>query len=113
MPLCSGVVLLLLIGAIAQAATTQYYYDDVGRIVQAIGSDGTIRQYQYDENGNVTAINRISGNTLTVSGLSPTIGHVTASVTIYGTGFSAAPSENNVRFGSIPPLSRRRALRGW
>lgn len=94
------IFLLCLMGLAAQAATTQYYYDDLGHIVQAIGSDGTIRQYQYDENGNVTAINRISGNALTISGLSPTIGHVTASVTIYGSGFSAVPSENNVKFGA-------------
>lgn len=98
------VILLCFIGLAAHAATTQYYYDDLGRIVQAIGSDGTIRQYQYDENGNVTAINRISGSSLTISGLSPTIGHVTASVTIYGSGFSAVPSENSVKFGAIPAV---------
>jgi YD repeat-containing protein len=96
--------LLLLISTVAHAATTRYYYDDLGRIVQAIGSDGTIQQYQYDHNGNVTAINRVSGSALTVSGLSPTIGHVTASVTIYGTGFSATPSENSVKFGAIPAV---------
>lgn len=98
------VILLCFIGVAVHAATTQYYYDDLGRIVQAIGSDGTIRQYQYDENGNVTAINRISGSSLTISGLSPTIGHVTASVTIYGSGFSAVPSANNVKFGTLPAV---------
>lgn len=95
-------LLLFFANTAVQAATTQqYYYDDAGRIVQAIGSDGTIRQYQYDENGNVTAINRVSSNALTISGLSPTIGHVTASVALYGTGFSAVPSENDAKFGTI------------
>src|SRR5688572_25957194 len=89
----ASVLLLLGCGfaATAIAASTRYYYDDLGRVVQAIGSDGSVRQYQYDANGNVTAINRIGGGSLTISGLSPSIGHVTASVTIFGAGFSATP----------------------
>lgn len=98
------VVLLLGVwfSASAAAETTRYYYDDLGHVIQAIGSDGSIRQYQYDQNGNVTAINRITGGALTISGLSPSIGHVTASVTLFGSGFSPTPTQNDVRFGAIP-----------
>ena len=52
-------ILLLFAWSAGHAATTQYYYDDLGRIVQAVRSDGAVFQYQYDANGNVLAINRI------------------------------------------------------
>lgn len=96
--------ILLLTSTVAGAGTTQYYYDDLGRVIQAIRSDGAVRQYQYDENGNITAINRVSAGTLSISGLSPTIGHVGATVTIFGTGFSSTPNQNEVEFGAIPAV---------
>ena len=105
---CTRVVrqLLLLLGAlwllvpVADAATTQYAYDDLGRIIQATRSDGSIIQYEYDQNGNVTAINRTGVAIVSIVGISPLIGHAGAIVTISGTGFSAVPGENIVKFGT-------------
>jgi YD repeat-containing protein len=94
-------VLLLCAWSLCHAATTQYYYDDLGRIVQAVRSDGAVFQYQYNANGNVLAINRIGASTLSISGFAPSIGHAGTSVTIFGTGFSAVPASNQVRFGSV------------
>lgn len=83
------------------AATTQYSYDAMGRLIQAARSDGSVVQYQYDDNGNVVAINRLSVATLSIAGLTPLIGHVGATVTVSGTGFSAVLADNTVKFGAI------------
>lgn len=90
----------LMIAAQARATTTQYYYDDLGRIVQSVRSDGAIHQYQYDGTGNVLAINRVASSTVSISGLTPRIGHAGASVTIYGSGFSTTLAANQVHFGT-------------
>jgi YD repeat-containing protein len=97
----AAMLLLLFVWALGHAATTQYYYDDLGRVVQALRSDGAVFQYQYDANGNVLAINRIVASTLSISGFAPSIGHAGTSVNIFGTGFSATPANNQVRFGAV------------
>jgi YD repeat-containing protein len=38
--------------------TYTYQYDNLSRLIQATGSDGSIIDYQYDANGNVTSVNR-------------------------------------------------------
>jgi YD repeat-containing protein len=38
--------------------TFTYTYDNLGRVTQASGSDGSVITYTYDANGNVTSINR-------------------------------------------------------
>lgn len=38
--------------------TFTYSYDGLGRLVQAVGSDGSVIGYQYDANGNLLSINR-------------------------------------------------------
>lgn len=91
----------LLVAFSAKAATTQYYYDDLGRVVQAISTDGSVQQYQYDTNGNVLVVNRVNATTLTISGLAPLVGRVGANVTISGAGFSATPGNNVVKFGAV------------
>lgn len=95
---CIAVLTSFLGGSVVQAATTQYFYDELGRIVQAVRSDGSVQQYQYDANGNVVAINRVSASSVSIANFSPLTGHVGASVTISGTGFSAVPGENTVTF---------------
>lgn len=95
---CLAAMLLLLAWTLCHAASTQYYYDDLGRIVQAVRSDGAVFQYQYDANGNVLAINRISATSVSIAELTPRIGHAGATLTISGTGFSATPSQNTVTF---------------
>jgi trimeric autotransporter adhesin len=95
---CLAAMLLLVAWTLGHAATTQYYYDDLGRIVQAVRSDGAVFQYQYDANGNVLAINRVGASSISIAELTPRIGHAGATVTITGAGFSATPSQNEVEF---------------
>lgn len=98
-------VLLLscaLLQSVATAATTQYVYDEMGRLVQATRSDGPVIQYVYDANGNLVAVNRHNGTTLAISTFAPTITQATAVVTISGTGFSPVPGNNTVTVGGAP-----------
>lgn len=110
---CLTVLVLLLVGSFCHAATTQYYYDDLGRIVQAVRSDGAVFQYQYDANGNVLAINRISASSVSIAELTPRSGHAGSTLTISGTGFSTTPSQNTVTFngGALGTVTAATATR--
>ncbi|MCL2297796.1 MAG: IPT/TIG domain-containing protein [Proteobacteria bacterium] len=57
----------------------------------------TAVEYHYDAVGNIISIQR-AGIALTISSFSPTSGPVGADVVIYGSGFSAKPSDNAVFF---------------
>jgi trimeric autotransporter adhesin len=98
LPRIFAAITLLLVSLANHAATVEYFYDDLGRLVQAIRSDGSVQQYQYDASGNVVAINRVGTTAVSIASLSPPIGHVGATVTIAGTGFSPIASENAVIF---------------
>lgn len=76
----------------------RYSYDPLGRLVQAVAEDGTAAQYAYDEVGNITSIRRLAPGALQVVDVIPPSGLVGGAVTIYGSGFSATPSENTVLF---------------
>jgi YD repeat-containing protein len=89
---------------VAFAVETQYVYDELGRLVQAARSDGTVIQYVYDANGNLLSINRHGASSLAIATFSPTITHATATVLISGSGFSAVPSENAVVVGGAPAV---------
>lgn len=56
---CGLIFLVALLGALqshpAQAASTQFSYDNLGRLTQANQSGGSNTQYQYDANGNPTS----------------------------------------------------------
>ncbi len=110
---CLAALVLLLVGSFCHAATTQYYYDDLGRIVQAVRSDGAVFQYQYDANGNVLAINRISASSVSIAELTPRSGHAGSTLTISGTGFSTTPSQNTVSFngGALGTVTAATATR--
>src|SRR5205085_7033085 len=55
-------------------------------------------KYTYDAVGNLTAITRQAVSVVSVLGFSPKAGPAGTGVTIYGTGFSATPSQNTVKF---------------
>src|SRR5205823_8364695 len=94
-------VLVSLVGA-AQAAPPStaitYAYDELGRLVAASDPTQGAAKYTYDSVGNLTAIARQAVSVVSVLGFSPKAGPAGTTVTIYGTGFSATPSQNTVKF---------------
>ncbi|HEX5107374.1 MAG TPA: IPT/TIG domain-containing protein [Vicinamibacterales bacterium] len=93
--LVSAASLLGLPNAFAQGV--QYVYDDAGRLISVTDPTGDTAIYQYDPVGNVLSITRTS-SAVQVLYVSPPEGSVGATVTIFGTGFSAVPSQNSVAF---------------
>ncbi|HEX3480238.1 MAG TPA: IPT/TIG domain-containing protein [Kofleriaceae bacterium] len=83
-----------------------YYYDPLGRLVQAAAADGTGVQYSYDPVGNITAIRRLAGDALSVVDFAPHTGPIGAPVTIYGSGFDPVAASNTVTFnGTAAPVN--------
>jgi RHS repeat-associated protein len=94
-------VLVALVGA-AQAAPPSsaitYGYDELGRLVSVSDPTQGAAKYTYDSVGNLTAITRQTVSVVSVLSFSPKAGPAGTTVTIYGTGFSATPSQNTVKF---------------
>ncbi len=90
------VALLLILPGLA--ADISYVYDDAGRLRAVIDPSSDTAIYAYDSVGNLTGITRQSSTTLTVLQFTPGSGPVGTTVTIYGTGFSATPASNTVKF---------------
>lgn len=82
-------------------AAVDYTYDEVGRLVGVYAPSGEAAQYVYDSAGNIVEIKRFSAGELAVVEFTPNRGAVGASVTIYGTGFSATVANNAVRFNGV------------
>ena len=95
-------VLLCVLGAcaLAVAASAQsavrYVYDELGRLVGVIDTNGDAAVYSYDAVGNLLAITRTAATQVSVFEFTPDAGDVGAAVTIYGTGFSPTPGSNTV-----------------
>ena len=93
------VVLLTLVPCLVAAqASVQYVYDDLGRLIAVVDTNGDTAVYHYDAVGNVLAIDRLTSSQVSIIAFSPQSGPVGTTVTIYGTGFSATPSQNTVTF---------------
>lgn len=80
------------------AADISYVYDDAGRLRAVIDPASDTAIYAYDSVGNLTGITRQASSTLAVLQFTPSSGPVGTTVTIYGTGFSATPASNTVKF---------------
>ena len=91
--------MLLVAGfALPAFADVQYIYDEAGRLVEIINPSGTSAQYTYDAAGNVTAIKQVAATAVSIAEFTPNAGPVGTTVTIYGSGYSATPSLNTVKF---------------
>lgn len=79
-------------------ADISYIYDRLGRLIGVVDPASDTAVYHYDVVGNLTSISRQSSALVSVIDFNPGSGPVGSTVTIYGTGFSATPSENTVTF---------------
>lgn len=80
------------------AVPINYVYDELGRLVSAIDQNGNAATYSYDAVGNLLSISRQDQTQAAIIRFSPASGSAGATVTIYGTGFSAQASQNTVTF---------------
>lgn len=83
------------------AQSTQYIYDELGRLVAVIAPSGDAAAYSYDAVGNLLSITRYTAATVSIVEFTPNGSPTGANVTIYGTGFSATPSQNTVTFNGV------------
>lgn len=81
--------------------TTVYVYDELGRLKAVIVPSGETAIYTYDAAGNIVSIARQMSTEVSIIEFTPNEGAESASVTIYGTGFSITPSENTVSFNGV------------
>jgi YD repeat-containing protein len=80
------------------AADISYVYDDAGRLRAVIDPASDTAVYAYDAVGNLTGITRQASSTLAVLQFTPPSSPIGTTITIYGTGFSATPASNTVKF---------------
>jgi YD repeat-containing protein len=78
-----------------------YAYDELGRLVQVTDPSGESAIYRYDLVGNILAIERPGSSGVSISEFTPNGAIVGTTVTIYGAGFSATPSQNTVTFNGV------------
>lgn len=87
---------------IATAETVQYIYDDLGQLIKAIDSPGTVIEYVYDPVGNIIEVKRSTIQGLAIFGFTPSKGPVGTKVVIQGQGFAVDPLDNDVSFDGAP-----------
>jgi YD repeat-containing protein len=92
-----GATLIFELPALAQTAI-QYVYDDAGRLISVVDPAGDTAIYHYDAVGNVLSIDRHSSSQVSIISFSPGVGLTGTAVAIFGTGFSATPSQDAVTF---------------
>jgi len=94
-------MLSLPLAAPLRAQSSQYVYDELGRLVAVIAPSGDAAAYSYDAVGNLLSIARYTATAVSVIEFSPNSTATGANVTIYGTGFSTTPSQNTVTFNGV------------
>jgi RHS repeat-associated protein len=85
-------------GAAPPATAITYGYDELGRLVAVSDPAQGAAKYGYDAAGNLTSITRQAVTVVSIASFGPKSGPTGTTVTIYGTGFSATPSQNTVKF---------------
>ncbi|MCC6141993.1 MAG: RHS repeat protein [Nitrospira sp.] len=88
-------------GSPLDAGAVSYVYDNLGRLMAVIDPATDTAVYSYDAVGNLTGITRQNSSTLAMFQFTPSSGPVGTTVTIYGTGFSATPASNAVKFNGL------------
>ncbi len=75
-----------------------YAYDELGRLVAVSDPANGAATYGFDAVGNLLSIARQATSVVSVLSFSPQQAATGSTVTIYGTGFSATPSQDTVTF---------------
>jgi YD repeat-containing protein len=103
-----GILVMLVIMCIslhAQGGTTQYVYDDNGRLTAVIAPNGETSVYEYDAAGNIVSIIRQSYPFVSINSFGFTqeecISTEMIRVTILGTGFIPDTAQNTVTFNGM------------
>ena len=87
--------------ATVYAGNLSYLYDMGGRLLAVFDGNGSVTNYQYDLDGNITAVLTETTSTLAIYGYSPdqySQSQSPTQVVIYGNNFSPTPSQNSVTF---------------
>src|SRR5262249_35490212 len=91
-------VLAFVLAPLNAAADIVYVYDELGRLVGVIDPAGDAVSYAYDAVGNLLSIGRQSSARCSSLGFRPKTGPAGTVVTISGTGFGEAATDNTVTF---------------
>lgn len=95
----------------AAAPPVGYAYDPLGRLRSVVTSaDSAV--YSYDAAGNITGISRVASTVVSIHEFAPRRATVGSTANVYGTGFSATPASNTVRFnGTTASVSQATATK--
>jgi len=99
--LCGLAVVLGMCVGIAHAASVQYVYDELGRLVAEVDAAGEVTVYSYDAAGNLVSVSRDSTEQIALIAFSPSRAKVGDEVTLYGFGFIPDPAQNTVSFNGV------------
>jgi YD repeat-containing protein len=94
-------VMVLTTSAPAGQSPVRYIYDGLGRLIAVIDTSGAAAIYSYDAVGNLLSIVRQNTGVVSILEFSPNGGSIGQGVRLYGTGFSATPSQNTVTFNGV------------
>jgi YD repeat-containing protein len=100
----SALLLCCLSSWVGAQGTSQYVYDDDGRLRAVIAPSGDAAVYEYDAAGNFTAIRRLAANDLELISFAPRSGVVGTRIVFYGTGFGAGVSSVTFAGGATGTL---------
>jgi YD repeat-containing protein len=93
---------VVLASVTAARAEIFYVYDELNRLFAVVDEQGNAATYTYDAVGNILRIERFDAaqqpGPVRITLVTPTAGKVGTQVQIFGTGFSATPSQNSVAF---------------
>src|SRR5262245_5472022 len=93
-----SLVLALVLAPTNAAADIVYVYDELGRLVGVIDPAADAVTYTYDAVGNLLSIGRQSSARVSIIEFTPKTGPAGTVVTISGTGFGEAATDNTVTF---------------
>jgi YD repeat-containing protein len=100
--LCGLAIVAAVCAGGAQAATVQYVYDELGRLVAEVDAAGEVTVYTYDAAGNLVSVSRDATAQIGLIAFSPSRAKVGDEVTLYGFGFIPNPTQNAVSFNGTP-----------